>query len=198
MIRFLLAILFICFVVKINAQESADTLKLEKVKDTAHSVKKAVIFSAVLPGAGQIYNHLAKDQKPRNAYWKVPLIYAGLGSMTYFFIKNTREVNDLKTEYIARQNNTTVFDKYAPYDQQGVLTLFRQHQSKRDLAILGFVAVYALQVVDAAVEAHFVHFDVSEDLTMRFAPSYFGYKSFGLSMRFEIHPKKKNNIRFAQ
>ena len=58
-----------------------------------HSVRKAAIFSAVLPGAGQVYNHLAMPKGQKKAYWKVPIIYAGLGATGYFALKN----NSLKS-----------------------------------------------------------------------------------------------------
>ena len=54
-------------------------------KDTTHSVRKASILSACVPGAGQVFNHLAMPKGKKKAFWKVPLIYAGLGVTTYFF-----------------------------------------------------------------------------------------------------------------
>ncbi len=163
-----------------------DTLAVAQ-KDTAHSVKKATVLSAVLPGAGQIYNHMAMPPGKKKAYWKVPLIYAGLGSMAYFFIVNNREVRDLKAEYISRENGTFLYPKYQQYDQTGVLTLFRQSQNQRDLCILGFGAVYALQVLDAAVEAHFVNFDVSEDLSLHIRPKMYGNAAYGIGFTFAFH-----------
>jgi hypothetical protein len=64
--------------------------------DTTHSPKKAVILSAILPGAGQVYN---------KKWWKVPIIYAGLGTAVYFFIRNNREYHLHRDEYLYRINN---------------------------------------------------------------------------------------------
>ena len=49
-------------------------------KDTVHSVKRATILSALLPGAGQVYNSMAMPKGKKHAYWKVPLIIGGLGT----------------------------------------------------------------------------------------------------------------------
>lgn len=136
-----------------------------------HSIRKAVIFSACLPASGQIYNHLAMPKGKKKAYWKVPLIYAGLGASGYMLYQNQTTKNELKTEYSNRLNGVPGDVKWSAYDDQGVLTLYDQYLNYRDLSILAIGAVYLLQVVDAGVEAHFVNFDVSEDLSLRIEPT---------------------------
>ena len=75
------------FSLHVNAQ---DSLAVASPKDSVktHSWKRACLFSAVVPGSGQIYNHIAMPKGKKKAYWKVPLIYAGLGATTYFVVKN--------------------------------------------------------------------------------------------------------------
>lgn len=157
--------------------------------DTSHSVKKAVIFSAVLPGSGQVYNHLAMPKGKKRAFWKVPLIYAGLGVTGFYMIQNNALQKSLKAEYTFRRNSgfTEILDaRWEQYDDQGVLTLYEQHQSRRDLFLLAFGAVYILQVVDAAVEAHFVTFDISEDLSMSIRPTMMTLRDPGLKLSFNF------------
>lgn len=169
--------LFFFFLLVISsacAQEKADTSK--------HSVKKAVILSAVVPGAGQVYNHLAMPKGKKKAYWKVPLIYAGLGGTGYMVVSNHITQKELKNEYKTRLAGNTGLEKYKDYDLDGVETLYNQHLNQRDLFFLGFAAVYVLQIVDAAVEAHFVSFDISEDLTLRLAPAILNTNQAGLSL----------------
>lgn len=160
------------------------------VADTnVHSVKKAVIFSAVVPGAGQIYNHIAMPKGRKKAYWKVPLIYAGLGATGYFMIKNNQLKNELKLEYENRQKNEPPSEEYAQYDDAGLLTLFTSARNNRDLCIIGFGLVYLLNVVDAGVEAHFVNFDISEDLSLSFHPAVMAGYTPGVSVRLNFHSK---------
>lgn len=156
--------------------------------DTAHSVKKAVIFSAVLPGAGQIYNHLAMPKGRKKAYWKVPLIYAGLGATGYLMIHNNNLRRELRNEYNNRQDNNTgaLLEKYEQYDDQGILQLHDMHRTRRDLFILGFGLVYLLNVVDAGVEAHFVNFDVGDDLSLSVEPALVQGYALGLGVRLKF------------
>ena len=149
-----------------------------------HSVKKAVLFSAVLPGAGQVYNHLAMPKGKKKAYWKVPLIYAGLGATGYFALQKNSLKNDYRSEYESRKaGNAPV--KFDTYDDDALLTLYSSSRNQRDLFIIGFGVVYLLNILDAGVEAHFVNFDVSEDLSLHFQPSFTGNSvGFGATLKF--------------
>ena len=171
-----------------SAQNSSDSIK-PITPDTVHSVKLATIFSAVLPGAGQVYNHLAMPKGKKKAFWKVPLIYAGLGVTGFYMINNNAMQKSLKTEYIQRRNSnfTQTFNpKWEQYDEQGVVQLYEQHLNRRDLFILAFGVVYILQVVDAAVEAHFVSFDISENLSLRISPTMLTNQNAGLRLSFNF------------
>ncbi len=161
----------------LSAQDTIpDTLK--------HPYKKAMLYSAILPGAGQIYNSINSDLRPKKAYWKVPLIYTAMGTAGYFLVSNQLTQKSLKTEYKNRIDNATNLNPtWEPYDDQGVLFLYRQYLDWRDLSILGLAAVYFIQIADAAVEAHFLHFEVSENLTMKFEPTLMNYKSPGISLK---------------
>lgn len=183
--KLLVSIIILCFCI-----HPAFSQENEPLPDSAkvHSVKKAVILSSCLPGAGQVYNHLSMPKGKKKAFWKVPLIYAGLGASGYFLVSNQIEVNRLKEEYNFRQDNAGSFkySEYQDYDDYGVLALREGHLNYRDLSILAFGAVYVLQIVDAGVEAHFVNFDVSEDLSLRIQPELiFGLKpGIGLCLNF--------------
>lgn len=155
--------------------------------DTTHSVRKATLLSACIPGAGQIYNHMAKPKGKRYAFVKVPLIYAGLGATGYLVYSRQAEVLALKKEYNLRQEGLIGSSQYAAYDQQGIVSLYNSAARGRDLSIIAFVLVYGFQVADAAVEAHFVNFDISEDLSLSIRPKYFGQSSYGVGLSFQFH-----------
>jgi len=174
-----LILLLIAFTTSTSFAAEDDSTSVKN--DTIHSVKKAVIFSAVLPGAGQVYNHIAMPKGKKKAFWKVPLIYAGLGGASYFLAYNQIEQNKFKEEYRLRQCSI-VSPEYEQYTDNAILTSYNQHLDWRDLSILALAGVYIIQVIDAGVEAHFVSFDISEDLSMSFEPTLLNYKTAGLKM----------------
>lgn len=157
------------------------------LSDTIHSPKKATIYSALIPGLGQIYNHINMPKGSKKAYWKVPLIYTGLGATGFFLISNQLTQKALKQEYTNRIDGNTTDPKWSAYDNPGVLTLYNQYLNRRDLSILGFAAVYLFQIVDANVEAHFVNFDVSEDLSLQLEPTLLPSLSAGLTLKLNFH-----------
>lgn len=184
--------LVIFFLLISSSAFAEDTLS---VKDTVppHSIRRAILYSAVVPGAGQVYNHLAMPKGKKKAFWKVPLIYAALGTTTYFLVSNQREQRRLKREYLYRQEPTNPdyamfhYTEVEPYDDAGILTLYNQYLNWRDLSILAVGAVYLLQLVDAGVEAHFVNFDVSEDLSLTVDPVILAYRTPGLTLALNFH-----------
>jgi len=169
-----------------NLEHPIDDGEIEETDSVKpHSIRTALLLSAGLPGAGQIYNHIAMPKGKKKAYWKVPLIYAGLGASTYFLVSNQSNVSSLRKEYRFMESNDGAHSdgsKWVDYDQSGVLLLHDQYQTFRDISILAVALVYILQLTDAGVEAHFVNFDVSHDLSLHLDPVLFNTRSPGLSL----------------
>jgi len=165
------------FQLPLELKEEGDSVK-------PHSILTAVLLSTAVPGAGQIYNHIAMPKGKKKAYWKVPLIYAGLGATTYFLASNHNEVTWVREEYRFRLGleGGKSHDQYDGYDDTGLLTLHSQYQTRRDLAVLGMGLVYLIQVADAGVEAHFVDFDISRDLSLTIEPTLVNYDVAGLRL----------------
>ena len=148
-----------------------------------HSIKKAIILSSIVPGSGQIYNHLAMPKGKKKGFWKVPLIYSGIGISSYFLITNQTTQKSLKNEYIARQNGESGNVEWADLQNNDqVLTLYNQYLSWRDLSIVAVSLVYILQLTDAGVEAHFVNFDISKDLSISINPTILNYQNAGIQL----------------
>ena len=70
--------------------------------DTLHSPTKATVYSAIVPGLGQVYN---------KKYWKIPIVYAGMGACLYFFKSNNDEYQKTRKALIARlDGDSTTID----------------------------------------------------------------------------------------
>lgn len=177
LVAFFLSILSLTSFAQDSTYVSTDTI-------APHSVKKAIILAAVVPGAGQIYNHMAMPKGQKKAFWKLPLVYGSIGASLYFLIRNQQEQKRYRQEYSNRQYLSYVTpDEYLPYDDAAILTIYNQYLDWRDLSILALGAFYFLQIADAGVEAHFVSFDISEDLSMSFHPTLMTGYTPGLSLR---------------
>lgn len=164
------------------------------VADSSHSPKKATIMSAVLPGLGQIYNDIHKPSNKRSRlWWKLPLIYGGLGTGAYFFIQNQKEYSffrDKRLELLDSGNSSISIEGY-PYslDDDDLKSLTDQYARWRDLSVVGTLAVYLINIIDANVEGTLIHFDSSDDLSFEIRPasgfvSYQAYAGASLKLTF--------------
>ena len=150
--------------------------------DTTHSPKRALFLSAILPGAGQVYN---------KKWWKVPIVYAGLGTSIYFLIRNNREYNLHRDEYLFRNNHggLTQNPDLEIYSDGDLRTIIDQYQKWRDLSVISIAGVYALQLVDAVVDGYLFRLDTSSDLSFRFRPSF-------IQTPYSFHPALRVRIKF--
>lgn len=125
--------------------------------------KKAGLYSAIIPGLGQVYN--------RN-YWKVPVIYLGIGVAAYYYNKNYSDYQSYRQEYIARiSNSKAVNEKYKNLDETQILQKQSDAKKYLDMTVLFSGIGYALQVIDAVTSAHLKNFDISRDISMRAFPT---------------------------
>lgn len=145
---------------------------IDNSKKEEHSPKKASIYSAVVPGLGQFYN---------KKYWKIPIAYAGIGSFTYLAIKNQKEFNRFKTALLLR--NDGEIDEFIDangneiYNETALINNMDKFRKNRDLCIIGVAVFYAIQIVDANVDANLFDFDIGDDLSLKILPQT-NYNSF--------------------
>ena len=132
----------------------------QEFKLKEHSPKKASIYSAIMPGAGQVYN---------KKYWKIPIVYAALGSTVYFTYDNGQKYKQYRDAFLLRQDGEK--DEYdGIYSDSQLITIMAYYERNKELSIIMTVAVYILNIVDASVDAHLFDFDVSEDLSLNTTP----------------------------
>lgn len=158
-----------------------------------HSHKRAAIWSACIPGAGQIYNErgyrIVSDKKHR-AWWKVPIIYGGLGVVGYYFYQNLTQTQLIKEEILFRRENGSGTNLHPELSLFGTEEQLRREYDTfaqtRDLFLVGFIGVWGINVLEAAVDAHFVGFDVSEDVGLKILPTALPGAKPGISFTFTL------------
>lgn len=168
-LHFFIEFLFIllictCTIEGLKAQEPTIELNGDSVLvvpiDNAPS--KAAYYSMIFPGLGQAYN---------KSYWKIPIIY-GLGATLGYFINfnNNRHIL-FKNSFFAKTRNLPDQDPF-PQRSLRVVTLNKDFfQRNRDLLIILSGLLYALNIVEATVDAHLKDFDLSDDLSVSLRPS---------------------------
>ena len=140
--------------------------------------KRAGLYSAILPGAGQVYT---------KKYWKIPIIYAGLITSAYY-INESHNLYDLyKQTYLNRMAGDRTDEFTNNYTDANLLTLKDHHRINREISALLFTLVYVLNIVDASVSAHLFDYDISEDISLHIQPIYMQKEyTSGLSLSIKL------------
>lgn len=137
--------------------------------------KRALWLALVIPGGGQIYNR---------KYWKLPIFYGGFVGCIYAITWNNQMYHDYAQAYMDIMDNnpdTKSYEQFMHFGNQitdqnitRYQELFRKRKNRyrrwRDLASFVTIAVYAVSVIDAYVDASLSDFDISRDLSLHIAP----------------------------
>lgn len=163
---------------------ATDLLKGEtKAVEAPHSPTKALYLS-ILPGAGQIYNHQA---------WKVPIIYALLGGLSYWSYSSYGDMKKFRDEYLTRVNGgAPQLEGYTNYPDANIYNLYVSNNQNFQLAIVLAVAVYGLNLLDAYVYGHLFDFQIDNDISLSVTPSLM--PAYDMTQPFS--PSLSLNLRF--
>ena len=161
--------IFLALFIIVSANSSAQEYG-EKVP------KRAALYSAILPGAGQVYT---------KKYWKVPIIYAGLITSAFYINESNDFYQLYKSTYLNRLEGD--FSDNLNYSDSDLRTLTDHYRRNREVSALLFTLTYVLNIVDASVNAHLFDYDVSDDLSLHIQPMYFSKENAtGLSLSFNL------------
>lgn len=148
-------------------KEAVTDTVLLKSYAARYDPRKALLYAAVLPGSGQIYN---------KKYWKLPLVYGGFLGFAYgidFYQKGyIKYKNEL---YYNLENGYTENGDIRPDDPNGYSTanyrkIVDQYKRQRDFMIILMAGMYLLQIIDAHVDAHLKEFDLNPNLQVSVRP----------------------------
>ncbi len=158
-------------------QERVDSTLLENTtpkKKHFQPVPKKALLYALIPGGGQIYNR---------KFWKVPLVYAGLGFTTYMIIDNKKKYDRYDQARIYRLDGdpTTVDEFVGQYSNDALFKVRAVYDKNLQVAYIWTGVIYSLSIMDAFVDAHLSNFDVGDDLSFKIVPSTLGGSGYGFS-----------------
>ena len=155
---FFVVISFSLFGQKDNALiiKSKDSISTKAYSIDPLSPAKAAFYSAVLPGLGQAHN---------KQYWKIPVIYAGLGTGISIYSWQNKQYNRYRDAYKRRVLGFTD-DEFPETSDESIIRAQQYHKKNRDLALLSTVLFYILNIVEANVSAHLAQFNVNKNLSL--------------------------------
>jgi hypothetical protein len=152
---------------------SADDSLQAEIRDTVllksyaarYDPRKALLYAAIVPGLGQIYN---------KKYWKLPLVYGGFIAIGYAINFYQEGYTKYKKElYYNLENGYTEDNDIRPGDEyttSNYRKIVDQYKRERDFMIILMGGMYLLQIVDAHVDAHLKEFDLNPNLKVSIQP----------------------------
>lgn len=143
-----------------------DNAFIEKKEIDPLRPSKAAFYSAILPGAGQFYN---------KKYWKIPIVWGAIGTGIYFYIRNDKQFDRYRDAYKRRLAGFTD-DEFSDTNgnplisNDGLIRAQQQFRRNKEVSLLVTIGLYALNIIDANVDAHLLQFNVDENLSL--SPHY--------------------------
>lgn len=140
---------------------------------------RAAFYSAVIPGLGQAYNE---------RYWKIPIVYAGIGTSIYFYIENNDNHQRYRDAYKRRLAGFTD-DEFQGISSETLIRAQRTTKRNRDVSLAIAVGFYLLNIIDANVDAHLKQYNVSEDLSVQPKIDYNQYlaeTNYGVTLSYRL------------
>ena len=120
---------------------------------------KAAFYSAVLPGLGQVYN---------KRYWKLPLIYGGIGASIYYYDLNNKNFKRYRNAYKRRLAGFTD-DEFQGviFDNDRLIDGMNFYKQFRDQSMLFIIGTYFLNILDANIDAHLKQYNINQNLSLK-------------------------------
>jgi len=144
---------YVCF-----AQQQDLSNSIKKEIDPLRPAK-AAFYSAVLPGLGQVYN---------KRYWKLPLIYGGIGASIYFYDVNNKNFKRYRNAYKRRLSGFTD-DEFQSiiFDNDRLIDGMNFYKKYRDQSMLFIIGTYFLNILDANIDAHLKQYNLNQNLSVK-------------------------------
>lgn len=186
----ILSLFLTCFILAQNQETNHATISDDDViirninhtdsltQTMLRSPLKASLYSAILPGLGQLYN---------KKYIKAPIVLGVIGAGIGFIKYYDNRYNKYHKAYLAELSGQKhQFSDVAGISPKVLANAQDSERRNRDYAIVLTSLAYLLNIVDATVDAHLSIFDKDKDLAVRpvimeDADTWFTNQKVGLS-----------------
>lgn len=155
--------------------------------DSTHLPHTAIMKSLTIPGTGQIYNR---------QYWKLPIVYGGFALLGYsFYVAQTNYKDYLKQAVALQRGGLGDTEKFGTAQLSTIIVYKDFYHRNRDLTIIGAVAFWGIQAIDAYIAAKFQHsYTMDNDLGFKISPTVinlpmFAYGSFTPGLKLMVKMK---------
>jgi hypothetical protein len=159
--KYIISLLFLFGLHFLYSQEIKEDYKKKVLAPT-----KAAFYSAILPGLGQAYN---------KKYWKIPIVYGAIGSGVYFYNQNNKSYNRYRDAYKRRLAGFSDDEFWGSgltpnISNDGLIRAQKQLKRNKEMSILVSIGLYALNIIDANVDAHLMQYNINNNLSI--SPKY--------------------------
>ena len=123
---------------------------------------RAALYSALLPGLGQIYN---------GELFKAPIYWGCLMGSVHFLTTNNINYKRFKKMHNDVTSGDPAISGNVPLDAETAKWYRDVYRRYRDYSIVATALFYVLQIIDANVFAYMHDFEVTDDLSMDIEPA---------------------------
>lgn len=145
-----------------NTQEAVETKAYTPIVMDPLAPSKAAFYSAIFPGLGQAVN---------KKYWKIPIVYAALGTSIYFYLENDKNYDRYRGAYKRRLAGFTDDEFYGQeliplLSNEALIRAQKTLRRNKELSLLITIGLYALNIIDANVDAHLLQYNMDKNLAV--------------------------------
>jgi len=145
-----------------EAEKESDTVEFKSSTIDPLAPSRAAFYSAILPGLGQAVN---------KKYWKIPIVYAALGTSIYLYLDNDKTYDRYRNAYKRRLAGYTDDEFYGNTNipllsNESLIRAQRTLKRNKELSLLISIGLYALNIIDANVDAHLLQYNMDQNLAI--------------------------------
>lgn len=149
---------------------------------------------SLLPGGGQLFNQIQANkvlEQKHHSWWKLPVIYGGMGTLGYFAAHNFHQARLRKLEW--RQRINPSINAENPYKNQflnvEIVTLqseYRDYSLRRNVMIAGIAGVYLVSIAEAYLSGLNIQKRMMDKSELSIAPTVIGANNPGFKLNWSF------------